>query len=73
MQRNIKNKKSAEKRTVVMYEGDPFEGGDPQYEQVLYSTEEDVKVKDKISYLIILNRSIEIGYLEVNVMDCNET
>ena len=36
MQRNIKNKKSAEKRTVVVYEGDPLEGGDPQYKQVLY-------------------------------------
>ena len=34
MQRNIKNKKSAKKRTVVVYKADLLEGGDQQYEQV---------------------------------------
>ena len=36
MQRNIKNKKSTKKRTLPVYESDPFEGGDPKYEQPLY-------------------------------------
>ena len=36
MQRNIKNKKSTKQRTVPMFEGDPFDGGDPKYEQPLY-------------------------------------
>ena len=34
MQRNIRKKKSAEKRTVLWSEPDLLEGGDPKYKQV---------------------------------------
>ena len=36
MQRNIKNKKSTKQRTVPMIKGNPFDRGDPKYEQPLY-------------------------------------
>ena len=39
MQRNIKNKKSTKQRTVPMFEGDPFDRGDPKYEQPLYTVD----------------------------------
>ena len=33
--KKYQNKKSTKQRTVPMFEGDPFDGGDPKYEQPL--------------------------------------